>query len=100
MLLTGERIDAQRALAVGLVSDVWPAERFADETNALARRIADNGPLAVQMAKMLASQTATMPGLQAFQLTELAWGLLRDTADRREGRQAFAEKRKPAYIGR
>ncbi|MDF2971189.1 MAG: enoyl-CoA hydratase, partial [Microvirga sp.] len=33
-------------------------------------------------------------------LTELAWGLLRDTADRREGRQAFAEKRKPNYTGR
>ncbi|MGY0793737.1 enoyl-CoA hydratase/isomerase family protein [Azospirillum argentinense] len=100
MLLTGERIDAQRALAVGLVSDVWTVERFADETKALARRIADNGPLAVQMVKMLASQTATLPSLQTFQLTELAWGLLRDTADRREGRQAFAEKRKPVYIGR
>jgi len=100
MLLTGERIDAQRALAVGLVSDVWPAERFAGEVRSLARRIADNGPLAVQMVKMLATQAATLPGPQAFQLTELAWGLLRDTADRREGRQAFAEKRKPTYIGR
>src|SRR4051812_369856 len=100
MLLTGERIDARRAFEVGLVSDVWPAERFAEETRALARRIAGNGPLAVQMVKMLAAQSATLPGPQAFQLTELAWGLLRDTADRREGRQAFAEKRKPNYTGR
>lgn len=100
MLLTGERIDAQRALAIGLVSDVWPVDHFGDETCALARRIADNGPLAVQMCKMLAAQTALLPTPQAFQLTELAWGLLRDTADRREGRQAFAEKRKPRYIGR
>jgi E-phenylitaconyl-CoA hydratase len=100
MLLTGERIDAQRALSIGLVSDVWPADHFAEETRALARRIADNGPLAVQMSKMLAAQTALLPTPQALQLTELAWGLLRDTADRREGRQAFAEKRKPRYIGR
>jgi E-phenylitaconyl-CoA hydratase len=100
MLLTGERIGAGRAHAVGLVSDVWPADRFAQETRALARRIADNGPLAVQMVKMLATQTATLPGPQAFQLTELAWGLLRDTADRREGRRAFGQKRKPNYVGR
>ncbi|MBK4723013.1 hypothetical protein JJL56_29595 [Azospirillum sp. YIM DDC1] len=52
------------------------------------------------MVKMLASRTATLPSLQAFQLTELAWSLLRDTADRRDGRHAFAEKRKPVYIGR
>lgn len=100
MLLTGERIDARRALEVGLVSDVWPAEDFAKETRTLAHRIADGGPLAVQMIKMLATQSALMPGPQAFQLTELAWGLLRDTADRREGRQAFAEKRKPSFAGR
>jgi E-phenylitaconyl-CoA hydratase len=99
MLLTGERIGAKRAHEVGLISDVWPADRLADEARAVARRIAENGPLAVQMVKMLAVQSANMPQPQAFQMTELAWGLLRDTHDRREGRQAFAEKRKPLYRG-
>ena len=62
--------------------------------------VAANGPLAVQMVKMLAQQSAAMPPAQAMQMTELAWGLLRDTADRAEGRRAFADKRKPEYNGR
>jgi E-phenylitaconyl-CoA hydratase len=41
-----------------------------------------------------------MSRAQAFQLSELAWGILRDTEDRHEGRLAFKEKRKPAYVGR
>jgi E-phenylitaconyl-CoA hydratase len=100
MVLSGERIDARQALAVGLVSDLFPAEQLLDQAVALARRIADNGPLAAQMIKMLATHATDLTAQQAFQMSELAWGLLRDTADRREGRQAFVEKRRPVYAGR
>lgn len=99
MLLTGERIDAGHAQAIGLVSDVFPAAAFSEETRRLAERIAANGPLAVQLVKMLAA-SADLPPAEAFRMTELAWGVLRDTADRAEGRRAFAEKRPPVFQGR
>lgn len=100
MFLSGERIDARRAYEVGLVSDLWPAAQLMERTYELARRIAGNGPLAVQMVKMLAQHADSAHPAQGMQLTELAWGLLRDTADRSEGRRAFAEKRKPDFKGR
>jgi E-phenylitaconyl-CoA hydratase len=100
MMLSGERISASRAHAVGLVSDLFPPDRLLEEATGVARRIAENGPLAVQLVKMLAGHADDLTQAQSFQMTELAWGLLRDTADRQEGRQAFVEKRKPRYSGR
>jgi E-phenylitaconyl-CoA hydratase len=98
MLLTGERINGAQALQYGLVGDLFPAAEFMARTRDLASRIADNGPLAIQLVKMLATQPSATGS--ALQLTELSWGLLRDTDDRLEGRRAFSEKRKPRYLGR
>jgi E-phenylitaconyl-CoA hydratase len=100
MLLTGDRIDAHRALALGLVTEICPLAELSFRTAQVAGKIAENGPLAVQLVKMLATNADNVSTAQAFQMTELAWGLLRDTADRREGRMAFAEKRKPLFVGR
>jgi len=100
LLLTGEPLGAERALSLGLVSAVWPEEEFADEVNALAGRIATQAPLSVQLIKMLADQADGLSTAQAMQMSELAWAHLRDTADRKEGKLAFAEKRVPRYTGR
>ena len=100
MLLTGCKIDAAYAERVGLVSDVVPPESLLDKARELAATIAANGPLAVQMIKKVAETSSNVPLAQAIEFTELAWGAMRESEDRVEGRRAFAEKRKPGYKGR
>jgi (E)-benzylidenesuccinyl-CoA hydratase len=100
MLLTGDRIDAAEAHRVGLVSNIVPAEELVDAALALAQRIAANGPLAVRAITTLARRTEELPLSQAVAVEQLTWGLLRDTADRAEGRAAFAARRTPSYQGR
>ena len=100
MALTGERIDAQAALRIGLVSDVSEGASLRGRAFAIAQRIARNAPLAVQAIKKLSRQTSHLSEADAQQLTELYWGVLRDTQDRIEGRAAFAQKRAPHYSGR
>lgn len=100
MLLTGDPIDAAEALRIGLVSRLVPADQLHETALAIARRIAANAPLAVRAAKRLVRQGTDLPLAAALDAERTAWGVLRDTEDRREGRAAFAEKRPPVYRGR
>ncbi|KVK74426.1 enoyl-CoA hydratase [Burkholderia ubonensis] len=100
MLLTGCKIDAAYAERVGLISDVVEPAVLVDAALELAHTIAANGPLAVQMIKKVAETSSNVPLAQALEFTELAWGAMRDSEDRIEGRKAFAEKRKPRFTGR
>jgi E-phenylitaconyl-CoA hydratase len=100
MLLTGDWIDAAEALRLGLVSRIVPADTLLEEARALAARIAANAPLSVRAIKRVVRDGQALPLGEAIRLERLAWGLLRDTEDRMEGRRAFGEKRAPNYVGR
>jgi E-phenylitaconyl-CoA hydratase len=100
MLLTGEKIDAAYAERIGLISDLVEPASLMDKALELANVIAGNGPLAVQMIKKVAETSSNVPLTQALEFTELAWGVMRESEDRVEGRKAFAEKRKPQFTGR
>jgi enoyl-CoA hydratase len=67
---------------------------------AIARRIARNGPLAVQAVKRTAVATSGLSLAEAYELEELAKREVLATADAREGPRAFVEKREPRYEGR
>jgi E-phenylitaconyl-CoA hydratase len=99
LLLTGDKVTAAYARQIGLVSDTVPPAELMQAAMALAGRIAANGPLAVQMIKRIAAASANLPHAQALEFTELAWGAIRDSDDRVEGRRAFSEKRPPVYRG-
>jgi enoyl-CoA hydratase/carnithine racemase len=101
MALTGSRIDAWQACAIGLISERLDShEALLHRAMILAEQIARQAPLAIQALQTLARSTAHLSDSDAQRLTELYWGVLRDTEDRLEGRQAFAEKRAPHYTGR
>lgn len=100
LMLTGDHIDAQEALRLGVISKAVPAAELQNEANAIAQRIAANAPLAVRAVKRLIKEGADQPLDIALNMERLVWGVLRDTEDRIEGRVAFQEKRKPNYKGR
>jgi enoyl-CoA hydratase/carnithine racemase len=97
--LTGEPIDARRALELGLVNRVVPFERLMDEALALAQLIADNAPLAVRWTKQVMRKAADLPEEEGWKLNAEAVRVVFSSKDAMEGPLAFAEKRKPNWRG-
>jgi E-phenylitaconyl-CoA hydratase len=97
MLLTGEFIDAETALRIGLISRIVPADELMPEAERLAARIAANGPMAVRMTKELVLNGLTASPDEHFRLMKEYYARVDATADQAEGLQAFREKRNPNY---
>ena len=99
MTLTGDPVDAARALAYGLVSSVVEGDILMAEAKVLARRVTKNGPLAVRMALESIYRGLDIASVEAQEFESALFGLLASTGDMREGMQAFLEKRKPDFSG-
>lgn len=100
MLLTGERIDAEEAYRVGLISKVVPHDELMPEAERIADILRRNGPLSLRAIKQSALKGLDMPLEGGLLLEQHEFNLLVDTEDRAEGRRAFAERRDPEYKGR
>ena len=94
LILTARTIDAAEAKAIGLVSEVYPAEELMDKAMELAKAICVNAPIAVKESKRcirMGMQTDIATG-SAFEAE--SFGVCCGTADKQEGMGAFLEKRK------
>jgi enoyl-CoA hydratase/carnithine racemase len=98
--MTGDPVDAQRALALGLVNRVVPADRVLDEAIALAERICENAPVAVRLSKRLMIESLEMTEEEAWKRNFERAAEVTATQDVWEGIAAFAEKRAPVWQGR
>jgi enoyl-CoA hydratase/carnithine racemase len=100
LLLTGERIDAQRAHEIGLAGWVVPHDELMDEARRLAARLVRAAPLAARATKEVAVRTANMAAVEAIRFGETMRRVAAATDDAAEGARAAAEGRPPVWRGR
>jgi enoyl-CoA hydratase len=100
LILTGEAIDAQRALQVGLVSRVVPQSELSKTAEQIAQKILTRGPLAIRLAKRSLNLITQMSTEAAMALESFAQGILFESEDKEEGTNAFLEKRAPKFKGK
>lgn len=97
LLLTGEMITTEEAFRIGLINKVVPMEELASETLALAKKIAEKSPLAVQLGKKSFYRMEDLEYEKAYEMVGNHFALLCSTEDAHEGVNAFFEKRTPQW---
>jgi enoyl-CoA hydratase len=100
LILTGRRVGAAEALAIGLVTRVYPAATLRAEALAYARELAAKAPLAVRFALDAVRSGLEQPLAEGLAHEAALFGLVSATDDMREGTRAFLEKRSAQFTGR
>jgi enoyl-CoA hydratase len=99
MLLIGDSFTAREALEMGLLNYVVPKEQLMTKVLDMARRLSENGPLAVQKVKEGVLRSSGLPLTEAYQVENEVSAAVMTSRDAREGPRAFKEKRKPNFTG-
>lgn len=100
LILTGDMIDAEEALRIGLVQKVVPLADLMDEAKALAKKLATKPPLTLAACKEAIDLGLEVDLERGLSIESLEFGVLSMTEDYKEGTSAFLEKRKPVFKGR
>jgi enoyl-CoA hydratase/carnithine racemase len=99
LILTGERIDAQHALRIGLVSRVVPPEALDEAVHEETAMLLRGAPRALAYAKEAVRRGWDLPLADGLRLEADLSTLLLSTSDRTEGAKAFKQRRKPDFSG-
>lgn len=97
MIFMGRTVDADRALAWGLVNEAVPAEEFESAVQEWQRRLVRQSKTALTTAKAAVERGLALELEQALRQETELWSGLFSTHDQKEGMRAFLEKRKPSF---
>jgi len=100
LTLTGDLVDADEALRIGLVSRVVPQESLLEEARTMARKLASGPPLAQRAVKRAMHKGFQMDWKSLGEYQQALGDVLWRTDDHREGVNSFVEKRDPKFTGR
>ncbi|MEW6262702.1 MAG: enoyl-CoA hydratase [Thermodesulfobacteriota bacterium] len=100
LLFIGDPIEAREALPIGLINRLTSREELKTETVELAKKIIANPPLSIQFIKRAVNAGSRLDMASAVDFETQCASILMETEDRREGFNAFLEKRPPVFKGR
>jgi enoyl-CoA hydratase len=100
LLYTGDLINAEEALRIGLVDEVVPSAELMPRALALAEQIAAKSPVALRLIKEAARASVRTPLDEGQRHERTLFGLAFSSGDKEEGVKAFLEKRAPEFTGR
>jgi enoyl-CoA hydratase/carnithine racemase len=100
LIFTGQRIDAQEALKIGLVNQICDPQDLPAECQKMAAMICETGPVAIEQAKYAINYGLETDMHTGLAIESNAYWVCIPTEDRLEGLTAFKEKRKPVYKGK
>ena len=100
LVFSGEIIDAQEMLRIGLVTKVVPDEELMPAAKEMAKKLMRGAPLAVQMCKQLMYKGLERTIEAHIQAERASFTMANQTEDYKEGVKSFLEKREPRWTGR